>query len=76
MADFYEFVTGSPLRRFIYNVKKTIKIYYQLDEVITLMREIIRENCLYDKTNTAVIVCDSELEKVFNTNGIVSPEFT
>ncbi len=32
------------------------------------MREIIRDNCLYDKTNTAVIVCDSELEKVFNTN--------
>jgi hypothetical protein len=70
MADFYEFVTGSPLRRFIYNMKKTIKIYYQLDEVITIMREIIRENCLYDKTNTAVIVCDSELEKVFNTNGM------
>jgi len=43
MADFYEFVTGSPLRRFIYNVKKTIKIYYQLDEVITIMREIIRD---------------------------------
>jgi hypothetical protein len=70
MADFYEFVPGSPLRRFIYNVKKTIKIYYQLHEVITLVREIIRDNCLYDKTNTAVIVCDSELEKVFNTNGM------
>jgi hypothetical protein len=70
MADFYEFVPCSPLRRFIYNVKKTIKIYYQLQEVITLVREIIRDNCLYDKTNTAVIVCDSELEKVFNTNGM------
>jgi len=70
MADFYEFVPGAPLRRFIYNVKKTIKIYYQLHEVITLVREIIRDNCLYDKTNTAVIVCDSELEKVFNTNGM------
>jgi hypothetical protein len=70
MADFYEFVPGAPLRRFIYNVKKTIKIYYQLHEVITLVREIIRDNCLYDKTNTAVIVCDSELEKVFDTNGM------
>ncbi len=70
MANFYEFVPGAPLRRFIYNVKKTIKIYYQLHEVITLVREIIRDNCLYDKTNTAVIVCDSELEKVFNTNGM------
>jgi hypothetical protein len=70
MANFYEFVPGAPLRRFIYNVKKTIKIYYQLHEVITLVREIIRDNCLYDKTNTAVIVCDTELEKVFNTNGM------
>jgi hypothetical protein len=34
------------------------------------VREIIRDNCLYDKTNTAVIVCDTELEKVFNTNGM------
>jgi hypothetical protein len=70
MADFYEFIPGSPLRRFIYDIKKSIKIYYQLNEVITLVREIIRDNCLYDKTNTAVIVCDSELEKVFNTNGM------
>ncbi|MFO0004604.1 MAG: SWIB/MDM2 domain-containing protein, partial [bacterium] len=74
MAEFYEFIPGSPLRRFIYNAKKTIKIYYQLHEVITLVREIIRDNCLYDKTNTAVIVCDSELEKVFNTNGMHESE--
>ncbi len=39
MVDFYEFVPGAPLRRFIYNMKKTIKIYYQLHEVITLVME-------------------------------------
>ncbi len=58
------------MRRFIYNAKKTLKLYYQLHEIINTLREIIRDNNLYDKTNTGVIVCDTELEKAFNTNGI------
>lgn len=62
---FYIFKPESPLKTFIHKHVKP-REFYTLAEVLTLLKNIIRDNTLFDVKNSSMILCSEEMEVVFN----------
>jgi len=67
---FYTFKEGSPLKDYIQKKRHTLIDCYTLVEILTILKEIIRDEGMYDRRNPALILCDNDLEKALNMKAL------
>jgi hypothetical protein len=58
----YKFKEGTPLKEYLWQRRPNLGDMYTLWEVLTWLKEIIRDNLLFDESNPAMIVGDAPLE--------------
>jgi hypothetical protein len=58
----YRFKESSPLKEYLRQRVPNLGDTYTLWEVLTRLKEIIRDNLLFDESNPAMIVGDARLE--------------
>ena len=63
LNTFFEFNPLSELRTFLINKTGVEKNYYSLCEILTILKNIIKGEELFDHTNPSIVICSKELEK-------------
>jgi hypothetical protein len=58
----YKFKEGAPLKEYLRKRVPNFGEAYTLREVLTMLKEIIRDNLLFDESNPSMIVGDASLE--------------
>lgn len=66
LNTFFEFNPLSELRKLLINKTGVEKNYYSLYEILTILKNIIKREELFDHTNPAIVICSKELEKALN----------
>lgn len=66
----YAFKADSPLRGYIKKKRHLLRWFYTLAEVLTILKEIIRDEEMFDMRNPAIILCDQDLEKALGMKAL------
>ena len=66
----------SNLKNYIYNRTGAKKENYLLVEILIILKEAIKEEVLYDQGNPSVILCNAELEEIFDMRAFHVSEIT
>ena len=66
----FKFKTHSKLKDIITNKSKTEKIFYSFIEILSILKEVIRDERLYDQTNPAIIICSPKLEDALDMRAL------
>ena len=66
----FEFNMNSMLKEFLINKTGVDKTFYSLGEVLTILKNTIREEGMFDPSNPAVILCNPSLEKALNMKAL------
>ena len=66
LNTFFEFNPHSELRMLLINKTGVEKNYYSLCEILTFLKNIIKEEELFDHTNPSIVICSKELERALN----------
>jgi E3 ubiquitin-protein ligase Mdm2 len=66
----YTFKENAPLKNYILNKRPSTGESLTLAEVLTILKEIIRDEGMFDMKNPAVILCDQNLEKALNMRAL------
>jgi hypothetical protein len=70
LNSFYTFKLGAPLKNYILKKKLCIRESYTLVEILTILKEIIRDEEMFDMRNPAIILCDKDLERTLNMRAL------
>ena len=70
LSTLVKFNPSSKLKSFLVTKTGVEKTYYSLMEVLTLLKEIIRGEGLFDPTNPSIILCSQDLEEALNVKAI------
>merc|ERR1719331_3243446 len=62
----FKFKIDAPLRQFIHDITKVQKNYYSLAEILTILKDVISSEKMFDERNPSVIICSKPLEAVLN----------
>ena len=66
----FEFNMNSMLKEFLINKTGVDKTFYSLGEVLTILKNTIREEGMFDPSNPAVILCNPDLERALNMKAL------
>jgi hypothetical protein len=64
------FKPGSYLKTFLTNKTDVCKTYYSLAEILTILKDVVRGEGLFDPNNPSIILCSPELEKALNMKAL------
>ena len=70
LSTLVKFNPSSKLKEFLVTKTGVEKIYYSLMEVLTLLKEIIRGEGLFDPANPSIILCSPDLEDALNVRAV------
>ena len=70
LDTFYRFKRGSPLKDYLFDQTKVKKNVYSLAEILTILKETISGEKLFDEHNPSVILCSRPLEKALNKKAL------
>ena len=66
----YTFKVNAPLKNYIRLKTNSMRENYTLAELLTILKNVIAEEELYDHRNHAIILCNSELEAALDLPGM------
>ena len=66
----FKFKKDAPLRQFIQEKSKLIKNYYSLAEILTILKDVISKEKMFDERNPSVIICSNKLEAALNQKAL------
>ena len=66
----YQFNPRSRLKRFLVRRTRREKTYYSLHEILITLKQIIRNERMYDQSNPSIIICSSELERALDMKAL------
>ena len=66
----YTFKVNAPLKNYIRLKTNSMRENYTLAELLTILKNVIAEEELYDHKNHAIILCNTELEATFDLPGM------
>ena len=66
----FKFNPLSKLKRFLVNKTGVEKTYYSLAKILTILKNIIRGEGMFDHANPSVIICSTDLEKALNMKAL------
>jgi len=66
----YTFKVNAPLKNYIRLKTNSMRENYTLAELLTILKNVIADEELYDHRNHAIILCNSELEAAFDLPGM------
>ena len=66
----FKFKEGAPLQNFIQKVTNTVKSFYTLREILTIIKTVIGEERLFDGRNPSIVLCSKELEQALNQRAL------
>jgi hypothetical protein len=64
LHSLYAFKVGAPLKNYILKKRPSTRKFYTLAEILTILKEIIRDEEMFDMRNPAIILCNKNLEMV------------
>ena len=70
LEDLYRFRDTSTLKNYIIHKRPTWNIIFLLKDLLLLVRDIIRDEGLFDNNNPAIIMCDTALEQALNMKAL------
>ena len=74
LESVFKFKDASRLHKFIQEKGRVQKTLFTLAEIITIIRETVRREGLYDERNPPLIMCSGELESVLNMKALHNSE--
>jgi hypothetical protein len=66
----YTFKLDAPLKNYIISKTNSIRENYTLLELLTILKNIIGQEGLFDPRNPAIILCDKDMEAAFDVPGM------
>ena len=66
----FKFNPLSKLKRFLVSKTGVEKTYYSLAEILTILKNIIKGEGMFDHANPSVIICSPELERALNMKAL------
>jgi hypothetical protein len=66
----FKFKKDAPLRHFIHDITKVQKNYYSLAEILTILKDVISSEKMFDERNPSVIICSKPLEAALNQRAL------
>jgi len=66
----FKFNPLSKLKRFLIDKTGVEKTFYSLAEILTILKNIIRGEGMFDHANPSVIICSPELERALNMKAL------
>jgi hypothetical protein len=66
----FVFKPGSYLKTFLTDKTNVYKTYYSLAEILTILKEVVRGEGLFDPNNPSIILCSTELERALNMKAL------
>ena len=66
----FKFKKDAPLRQFIQKNSKLIKNHYSLAEILTILKDAISKEKMFDERNPSVIICSNKLEAALNQKAL------
>ena len=66
----FKFNPLSKLKRFLSDKTGVEKAFYSLAEILTILKNIIRGEGMFDHANPSVIICSPELERALNMKAL------
>ena len=66
----FKFKIHSKLKDIIANKTKTAKTFYSFIEILSILKEVIRDEKMYDQTNPAIIICSPRLENALDMKAL------
>ena len=66
----FKFKKDAPLRQFIQKNSKLIKNHYSLAEILTILKDVISKEKMFDERNPSVIICSNKLEAALNQKAL------
>jgi hypothetical protein len=70
LDSYYTFKTGSPLKIYLQTKVPALREIYKLKDVLTLLKNIIRDEGMFDHLNPAIIMCSPQLEAALNMKAL------
>ena len=66
----FKFKIHSKLKDIIVSKTKTFKPFYSFIEILSILKEVIRDEKMYDQSNPAIIICSPNLEKALDMKAL------
>ena len=66
----FKFKKDAPLQQFIHNITKVQKNNYSLAEILTILKDVISQEKMFDERNPSVIICSNQLETALNQRAL------
>ena len=66
----YTFRVDAPLKNYIHSKTNSVREIYTLAQLLTILKNIIGDEGLYDPRNTYIILCDTAMEAAFDLPGM------
>jgi len=66
----FKFQPLSKLKRFLISKTGVEKTYYSLAEILTILKDVIRGEGMFDEANPSVILCSKDLEEALNMRAL------
>lgn len=66
----FKFQPLSKLKRFLISKTGVEKTYYSLAEILTILKDVIRGEGMFDPANPSVILCSPDLEEALNMRAL------
>ena len=70
LITLFRFKQGAKLKKFLIEKTKEEKTYYSLAEILTLLKDIIRRERLFDERNPSIILCSKQLEEALDQHAL------
>ena len=70
----FVFKPASDLKTFLFDKTQVWKTYYSLAEILTILKNVVRGEGLFDPGNPTIIFCSPELEKALNMKALHVPQ--
>jgi len=70
MFSSFIFIPNSELHIYLQRTTRITKHEYTLHEILSVLKERISSNCMYDTTNPTVIICDPNLAKALGCRAL------
>jgi hypothetical protein len=70
LHSLYAFKEDAPLKNYILKKRPSTSEFLTLAEVLTILKEIIRDEEMFDMRNPAIILCDQNLERALNMRAL------
>ena len=66
----FKFQPLSKLKKFVINKTGVEKTHYTLAEILTMLKDVIRREGMFDSANPSVILCSRDLEEALNMRAL------